>query len=125
MRAFLLVAVSVLSAVPAFAHHSFAAMYFEDKMQSIEGELVEVDLRNPHSYVRIKAPDEKGVLQRWTVEWGAALQLKRQGVTRETFKIGDHVIVTGNAGRKPEDHILRMRTIVRPKDGWKWRGAFE
>ena len=30
-----------VSAVPAHAHHSFAATYFEDKVQKIEGNLVQ------------------------------------------------------------------------------------
>ena len=28
-------------AVPAYAHHSFAATYFEDKTESVEGDLVQ------------------------------------------------------------------------------------
>ena len=33
----LLSAAALASAVPAYAHHSFAATYFEDKTQTIEG----------------------------------------------------------------------------------------
>ena len=121
----LLAAAGLLSTVPAYAHHSFAATYFEDKTQTIEGDLVQFLFRNPHSFVHVEAKDEKGDLQRWAVEWGAGLQLNRQGVTRETLHPGDHVIITGNPGRNAEDHRLRMRTISRPKDGWKWGGTFD
>ena len=120
----LLAAAALMAVVPAYAHHSFAATYFEDRTQSVEGELVQFLFRNPHSFVHIEAKDEKGEVIRWSVEWGAGLQLNRQGVTRETLKPGDHVIITGNPGRNPEDHRLRMRTIARPKDGWKWGGTF-
>jgi hypothetical protein len=109
----------------AYAHHSFAATYFEDKTQKIEGNLVQFLYRNPHSFVHVEAPDEKGTMQRWAVEWGAGGQLGRQGVTRETLKPGDHVIVVGNPGRNPEDHRLRMVNITRPTDGWKWGGTFD
>ena len=64
-------------------------------------------------------------MQRYAVEWGAGGQLNRQGVTRETLHPGDHVIVTGNPGRNPADHRLRMKTITRPSDGWKWGGTFD
>lgn len=121
----LLAAAALMAVVPAYAHHSFAATYFEDKTQSIEGELVQFLFRNPHSFVHVEAKDEKGQVIRWSVEWGAGLQLNRQGVTRETLKPGDHVIITGNPGRNPEDHRMRMRTIARPKDGWKWGGTFD
>ena len=112
-------------ASPAFAHHSFAATYFEDKTETVEGELVQFLFRNPHSFVHIEGKDASGNVVRYAVEWGAGLQLNRQGVTRETLKPGDHVIVTGNPGRNPEDHRLRMRTISRPADGWKWGGTFD
>ena len=121
----LLAAAALMAVVPAYAHHSFAATYFEDKTQSIEGELVQFLFRNPPSFVHVEAKDEKGQVIRWSVEWGAGLQLNRQGVTRETLKPGDHVIITGNPGRNPEDHRMRMRTIARPKDGWKWGGTFD
>ena len=72
-----------------------------------------------------RARTRTGNTVRYAVEWGAGLQLNRQGVTRETLKPGDHVIITGNPGRNPEDHRLRMRTITRPSDGWKWGGTFD
>ncbi len=108
-----------------FAHHSFAATYFEDKTQKIEGNLVQFLYRNPHSFVHVEAPDEKGATQRWFIEWGGGGQLGRQGVTRETLKPGDKVVVVGNPGRNPEDHRLRMINITRLSDGWKWGGTFE
>ncbi|HJT88939.1 MAG TPA: DUF6152 family protein [Bryobacteraceae bacterium] len=110
--------------VRAYAHHSFAATYFEDKKVTIDGKLVQFLYRNPHSFVHIEAPDDKGQMQTWAVEWGAGGQLGRQGVTRETLKPGDHVIVVGNPGRNPEDHRMRMVSIERPSDGWKWGGTF-
>jgi hypothetical protein len=111
--------------VPARAHHSMAAEYFEDKTLSIEGDLAEFLIRNPHSYINLTVKDAKGRVERWSIEWGAGFQLNRQGVTRETLKPGDHLVISGNPGRMPEEHRLRMRTIVRPKDGWRWNGAFE
>jgi len=81
--------------------------------------------RNPHSFVHVEGPDDKGEMQTWAIEWGAGGQLGRQGVTRETLKPGDEVIVVGNPGRNPADHRLRMVNITRPSDDWKWGGTFE
>lgn len=116
---------SVILASRAYAHHSFAATYFEDKTEKVEGNLVQFLFRNPHSFVQVEAEDEHGVMQRWAIEWGAGGQLGRQGVTRDTLKPGDHVIIVGNPGRNPEDHRMRMVNITRPSDGWKWGGSFE
>jgi hypothetical protein len=125
LLAFVFTAAAIVSTGRALAHHSFAATYFEDKTQKIEGNLVQFLYRNPHSFVHVEGPDDKGVMQRWAVEWGAGGQLGRQGVTRETLKPGDHVIIVGNPGRNPDDHRLRMVNITRPSDGWKWGGTFD
>lgn len=111
--------------VRAYAHHSFAATYFEDKTETIEGNLVQFLFRNPHSFVHVEGKDSKGETVRWAIEWGAGGQLARQGVARDTLKPGDKVVITGNPGRNAADHRLRMRTILRPLDGWKWGGTFE
>jgi len=121
----MLIAGASLFGVNAWAHHSFAATYFEDKRVTIEGELVQFLYRNPHSFVHVEVKDANGEMVRWAVEWGAGGQLGRQGVTRETLKPGDHVIIVGNPGRNPEDHRLRMVNVTRPSDGWKWGGSFD
>ncbi|HXD74916.1 MAG TPA: DUF6152 family protein, partial [Vicinamibacterales bacterium] len=48
------------TAVPAYAHHSFAATYFEDKTESVEGDLVQFLFRNPHSFVHVEGKDKDG-----------------------------------------------------------------
>ena len=67
-----------------------------------------------------KLKDKDGKPVRWSIEWGAAGQLAQQGVRTGTLKVGDKVVVTGSPGRNPEDYRLRMRSITRPSDGWKW-----
>src|ERR1051325_5270486 len=63
-----------------------------------------------------------GVMQRWGVEWGGAGQLGGQNINRYTLKAGDHVIITGNPGRNPEEHRIRMVGLKRPSDGLSWGG---
>ena len=120
-----LAALGLVAIAPASAHHSFAATYFEDQTTKIEGDLVQFQFRNPHSYVHMEAKDDEGVVQRWTIEWGSGMQLSTQGLTATTLRVGDHVVVTGAPGRDPEDHRMRMRSIERPKDGFKWNGTFQ
>jgi hypothetical protein len=111
---------SLLLCAPVLAHHSFTATYDENTTIKIEGELVQFMFRNPHAFVAVMAPDENGQMQRWGVEWGGAGSLAGQGVTRDTLKAGDHVIITGNPGRNAEDHRVRMRSLLRPSDGFGW-----
>lgn len=102
------------------AHHSQVAVYKSDAEQKIEGQLVQVIIRSPHSWVHVEAKDEKGVTQRYAVEWGGAAQLRNQGVDGKTLKVGDQVTVTGRPGRNAMDHRLLMMHIERPADGWNW-----
>jgi Family of unknown function (DUF6152) len=112
----------IIGVMPLSAHHSFAGTYLEDAPPiTIEGTLVQFLVRNPHSFVNVMAKDPKtGEMVRWSIEWGAAGQLAQQGVNGTSLKVGDHVVVTGSPGRTPEDHRMRMGTITRPSDGWKW-----
>lgn len=122
---FWLVAAALVTNGRAYAHHSFAATYYENKKQTIEGEIVQFLWRNPHSFVHVLAKDEKGQVQRYAVEWGAGGQLGRMGVARDTLKPGDHVVITGDPARTPGDYRLRLRTILRPSDGWRWGGEYD
>jgi hypothetical protein len=116
----MVLAVVVVAGASVRAHHSFAATYDETKTIKIEGRLVQFLFRNPHSFVHVMAPDEKGQMQRWAVEWGGTGVLGSQGVSRETLKPGDVVIITGPPGRDPADYRMRMITLHRPLDGYGW-----
>ena len=91
----------------------------------IEGTLKEFIWRNPHSFMKVEAPDDKGEAQLWVVEGAAPTQLAEGGVTRNTLKPGDHVIITGQPGRIADDHRMLLEKIERPSDGFKWQGNSE
>ena len=118
-----LIAAALAAGAAAEAHHSFAATYFVDKEVTVEGTLTQFLFRNPHSFVKVEAPDDKGQMVTWAVEWGGGAQLNQEHVTRDTLKPGDRVVVTGNPGRDPADHRIRLHKIVRKSDGWKWEGV--
>jgi len=109
-----------LACFPAYAHHSFGRQYYLEKTISIEGEILQFDHRNPHSYLYVMAKDENGRIEKFSAEWGSPAQLESMGVSKNTLKPGDHVIVIGNPGRDPHLHDLYLKSIRRPADGWKW-----
>ena len=119
--AFLTLIVGVVAlCAPVSAHHSFPAHYFEDQTVSVEGELVEFEYRAPHAWVRVMAPDDKGVLQQFSAEWANPSRLSQLGVTKETLKAGDRVIISGSPGRNPAERRIHLKSIQRPADGWAW-----
>jgi hypothetical protein len=116
----LAVAAALAIGTTASAHHSFGATYEISKEIKLEGKLVQVVYRNPHSFVHIEAPDANGVKQRWAIEWGGTAQLANQGVKRQTLNIGDEVVVTARPSRAPGEFRVLMVTLVRPSDGFSW-----
>lgn len=109
----------------ASAHHSFTATYDETQKLTIDGEIAQFLFRNPHSMIHVTAPGPDGMVHRWAIEWAGVSALSGNGVTRESLRIGDRVVVTGNPGRNAEEYRLRLLSIDRPSDGWSWKGSFE
>ncbi len=125
-RTFFIVAlVALVRTVPVYGHHSFAAIYFADQTISIEGTIEEFDYVNPHSWIHLLAPDKHGQLQKVSAEWAAPGRLQTQGITRETLKPGQHVIVTGSPSRDGVGFKIQLKKIYRPADGWTWSGRGE
>ena len=122
-RTFMIVLMAMtLVGIRAAAHHSQVAVYESTKTQTIEGKIVAVQIRSPHSWVHVEVAekDEDGKPLRYAIEWGSASQLTRSGIDGKTLKINDVVKVTGRPGRDAADHRMLVMTMIRPSDGWKW-----
>ena len=105
-------------AMSAVAHHSFAATYQIEKKMTLEGKVVQMMMRNPHSFIHVEVTDESGKPVIWSIEGGGATQMKNtQG---EPLRVGDKVQVVCNPGRSAEAHRGRLVSITRPSDGWTW-----
>jgi hypothetical protein len=109
-----------LPTATVLGHHSFQASYDMESLIEIKGTLMQLNFRNPHSSVMVLAPDADGNMQRWGIEWGGASLLMRQGLTRDSFKPGDEVVITGQPGREAGDFRMRMQSIIRTSDGFGW-----
>jgi len=110
----------VLALGQAAAHHSFTAVYEPDQTIEIEGKVVQFLFRNPHSILHVLTSDETGATTRWAVEWQGATQLGANGVSAQTLRPGDPVVVTGNPGRIEAEHRILLVTIKRTTDGFGW-----
>lgn len=112
--------VAIAATVPLEAHHSFAAYYIANQSVSIEGKVEELEYKNPHVWLYIEAADKKGKLQKISAEWSAPNRLLSQGVTKDTLKPGDHVIVTGSPSRDTIGYKIQLKKLYRVDDGWTW-----
>src|SRR5437016_740839 len=87
---------------------------------TLKGKIVQVTLRSPHSFFFIEAPDENGNVQRWAIEGAAAGQFARQGVDKDSFKVGDMVEIIARPARSPDSPRGLLVRIVRTTDGKSW-----
>jgi hypothetical protein len=104
----------------AFAHHSLSATYDPNKTLTLDGKILQLLLRNPHSFLQVEAKDEKGVMQRWSLEWRSAGSLGTQNIKRDTLKAGEDVVVTMNPSRTANDYRGALVTLHRKSDGFGW-----
>ena len=129
-RLFVLVlAAAAMSCVAAYAHHSFAGSYVEDKTVKIEGTVAEFNIRNPHSFISVEVVDKDGKVARWGGEWGGVTQLSQGGVNRFTLKPGDKIVIDGAPARDSSDHKVLVRAVTRPATAsspeFKWQGRVQ
>ena len=80
----------VMSAVPAFAHHSFS-MFDAASSKTVEGVVKEFQWTNPHSWILMMVSNSQGQLEQWAIEMGGPIGLARQGWTPKTLKPGMQV----------------------------------
>jgi uncharacterized protein DUF6152 len=83
------------TAVPALAHHSFAAEYDNAKPITLTGAVTKVEWMNPHARFYLDVKDTKGTVTNWEFELGSPNGLARRGWTRNSMKAGDEVVVDG------------------------------
>jgi len=111
------VVIMVMAAQPVSAHHSFTAFWFMDKMNTIEGTVVELKIVNPHPTLTVEVADAKGKAI-WTITARAtATALVKGGWTPETLPVGIRVKVEGAPSRREGTKALAAGAITRLTDG--------
>jgi hypothetical protein len=109
--------VAVLVLVPgAYAHHSFANIYDSSRRVNLEAVISSFAFINPHPYLIIKVGRGAAGTQEWRAEMDNRFELADIGITAQTFKPGDRVVVSGSPGRN-EPQIMYLWRLERASDG--------
>lgn len=90
------------------AHHGSAA--YDLSMTTVTGTIVEFQFVNPHCQLRVDAKDDKGNVVKWTGEFTNPTALHRRGWTKDMFKPGDQITLTGNRAKSgaPFLRVLKL-----------------
>jgi hypothetical protein len=91
-----LVAAGVFGAAgPVLAHHSFT-MFDMTKRMTLTGTITSFEWTNPHAYIEIDVPDDKGATKHWSIELGSPSILMQSGWKFSSIKAGDKVMLIVN-----------------------------
>ena len=111
--------VIAMPGVASYAHHSIAGVYDSNQQVTVEGIVTRFNFVNPHPFVTVDVRDSRGAAQQWRLEMDNRSELAEVGVTSETLKPGDRVIVSGNPARA-QSQSLYVRRLDRPADGFRY-----
>jgi hypothetical protein len=109
-----MLALAVVS-LPAGAHHS-PAMFDMSKELVLEGTVTELSWRNPHVYMAIEIVGSDGRPVEQRIEAGPASNLVAVGMSADTVRIGDRVVVQARPNRAGPGRVV-LGMLLTKSDG--------
>ena len=92
------------AAIPARAHHAFAAEFDASKPVKLQGTVIRMEWINPHAWIHIDVKGADGKLERWMIEGGTPNTLLRRGFTKNSLQYGTVILVDGYQAKDGSNH---------------------
>jgi len=93
------------------SHHSITP-FDQEGWQEIEGVVTELSWRNPHLGLVLQVTSESGSVENWNVEGDAINTLRRRGLTRESFEVGQSLRLGGWPSTRGRREILATNVQI-------------
>lgn len=112
----------------ALAHHAFGAEFDRDAPIRVEGQVVQLEWVNPHSWIHLEVDEREtpdGVEQFdddpevWMIEGGTPNVLLRRGLRRDCLTPGTRLVVDGYQAKDLTQNRMNGRDVTFP-DGTKF-----
>lgn len=110
---------ALVAAAASNAHHSVAGQYDPSAPVTVEGVVTEVLMRNPHSQIRMEIVNVSGRTEVWTLEMDDIADMAEQGISSDTLRAGDEIVVFGFPARDGS-RLLHIERLQRPSDGLEY-----
>ena len=98
-----------LSGALTGAHHSWTAVFTEDKPLILRGTFLKVEFVNPHAWIWIEVTEADGTRTKWGIEGGPPNGLIRNGFTKDTLKVGEPLVVHGYGSRDGSNMLAGVK----------------
>lgn len=99
-------------AMPLGAHHSISAEFDTSKTFTVKGTLTKIEWVNPHAYVYVDSKDDRGTTVAYSFEAGPPGNLRRAGILKTMFNVGDVVTIDAYASKDGTRQLGLMRSIT-------------
>ena len=97
------ISAAFLGAIPAWAHHAFAAEFDIKKPVKLQGTVTKMEWINPHAWIHIDVKGADGKITSWMIEGGSPNILLRRGFSKQSLEEGTVVIVEGYQAKNGEN----------------------
>lgn len=111
--ALVLIALASAAFAPALAlaHHAYRVAYDVSRTESLVGQVVRLELVNPHAKLFVDVTNEDGDVVQWIVEGPGKLSLARRGWTDDTFVAGETISAVGNPSSAGYNAMWLLRIV--------------
>ena len=115
-RAFAVAVLALVVVLPmwsgiVFAHHSRA--HYGTEESTTRGTVLEYKWRNPHVFVVWAVKDQSGKTTQWVGEMASLTSMIADGMTKDSLKIGDEIVVVAFPSKNPGSTEALIRKITK------------
>lgn len=98
--------------VPLFAHHGTGVAYDTEKMVTLKGTVTEWIWANPHCGLLFDVTDDSGNVVHWGAELTNPHALSEAGFSKDIFKPGDMITITGHLAKSGAPRMESSRIVL-------------
>lgn len=112
LGAFVATAIALLfAAIPVLAHHSVTAEFDSSKSFTVKATITKIEWVNPHTYIYADVKDENGTVTLYSFEGGPPGALRRSGVLKTMFSVGDVVTIEAYIAKDGSKHLGLLHAV--------------